>query len=152
MLNMVIQEVTVWRLFTVPIPRSAYTTLIYSIHKQSLSHGRNRNYAKDIAYIWRLRSFRVRRLDPATNQRNGSVAEFLELGRTLVPSLASLEGSKKFIQTIWFFFSLYIKMWKETDVTDFFKHLPYDTNVYSMLQKLIITQLLCVILCRFIVL
>jgi len=35
-------------------------------------------------------------------------------------------------------------MGTETDVTDFFIQQPYDTNVYSMLQKLIITQLLSI--------
>ena len=61
-----------------------------------------------------------------------------------MPSFARLEGSKKFLQVFELFFSLYIKMGTETDVTDFFIQLPYDTNVYSMLQKLIITQLLFV--------
>jgi hypothetical protein len=42
-------------------------------------------------------------------------------------------------------------MGTETDVTDFFIQLPYDTNVYIMLQKLIITQLLSTNLYSFIV-
>jgi hypothetical protein len=54
-----------------------------------------------------------------------------------VPYFARLEGSKKFLQSF-DFFSLYIKM--GTDVTDFNIQLPYDTNMYSMLQKLIIIQ------------
>jgi hypothetical protein len=67
-----------------------------------------------------------------------------------VTSFARLQGSNKFLQRFHFFLSLYIKMGTETDVTDFFIQLPYDTNVYSMLQKLVNTQLLSMNLCIFI--
>jgi len=43
-------------------------------------------------------------------------------------------------------------MGTETDVADFFIQEPHDTNVYSMLQNLVITQLLCMNLYSFIVL
>jgi len=72
-----------------------------------------------------------------------------------VPSFARLECSKTFLQRYDFFFfppPLCIKVGTETDVADFFIQEPYDTNAYSMLQKLIITQLLCMNLYSFIVL
>jgi hypothetical protein len=43
-------------------------------------------------------------------------------------------------------------MGTEKDVTDFLIQEPHDTNVYSTLQKLIITQLPCMNLYNFIVL
>jgi len=160
-----------------------------------------------VSHVWRFRSFRIRRWDPATRQLNGSVAEFLKLGRTLVPSFARLEGSKKFLQRLEFFFFTVYKngnrngccrflhtraTWHECvqyasklsnypaalyeslqfycaqnyiTVTDFQGNLttalfwvvmrrvvrPHDKNVYSMLQNLVITQLLCMNLYSFIV-
>jgi len=76
---------------------------------------------------------------------------FRNLGGRQCHLLQGLRVPRSFYNAL-IFFSLYIKMGKETDVTDFFIQLPYDTNVYSMLQKLINTQLVFMNLYSFIVL